>query len=92
MSGTTPLRNAEFQRLTQLRESRAREIKTFYTEVTHAASIVTHGTQTIAAANEFTKAFNEHQPFFVSACCCPGSGEPISAVWSPRRPKAGWSK
>ena len=61
VSGTTSLRNAEFQRLTQLLESRAREIRTFYTEVTDAASIVTHGTQTISAVNEFSKAFNELQ-------------------------------
>ena len=61
VSGTTSLRNAEFQRLTQLRESRAREITEFYTKVADAASIVTHGTQTIAAANEFSKAFNDLQ-------------------------------
>jgi hypothetical protein len=30
ISGTTSLRNAEYQRLTQLRESRAREIIAFY--------------------------------------------------------------
>src|SRR6478735_2060253 len=61
VSGTTSLRNAEFQRLTQLRESRAREITAFYTKISDAASIVTHGTQTIAAANEFSTAFNELQ-------------------------------
>ncbi|AQT82817.1 hypothetical protein B1R94_14040 [Mycolicibacterium litorale] len=61
VSGTTSLRNAEYQRLTQLRESRTREITSFYTDITDAASIVTHGTQSIAAVNEFTKAFNELQ-------------------------------
>jgi class 3 adenylate cyclase len=61
VSGTTSLRNAEYQRLTQLRESRAREITSFYRDITDAASIVTHGTQAIAAANEFSKAFNELQ-------------------------------
>ncbi|WP_036347692.1 adenylate/guanylate cyclase domain-containing protein [Mycolicibacterium aromaticivorans] len=61
VSGTTSLRNAEYQRLTQLRESRAREITSFYSDISDAASIVTHGTQTIAAANEFAKAFAELQ-------------------------------
>ncbi|TGD88155.1 HAMP domain-containing protein [Mycolicibacterium sp. CH28] len=60
-SGTASLRNAEYQRLTQLRESRAREIKTFYTGITDAVSIVTHGTQTVAAVNDFGKAFDELQ-------------------------------
>lgn len=49
VSGTTSLRNAEFQRLTQLRESRAREVTEFYADISDAASIVTHGTQSIAA-------------------------------------------
>lgn len=61
VSGTTSLRNAEYQRLTQLRESRAREITSFYTGITDAASIVTHGTQSIAAVNEFSRAFAELQ-------------------------------
>jgi class 3 adenylate cyclase len=61
VSGTTSLRNAEFQRLTQLRESRAREITEFYADISDAASIVTHGTQSITAVNEFTKAFTELQ-------------------------------
>lgn len=61
VSGTTSLRNAEYQRLTQLRESRAREITGFYTGIADAASIVTHGTQTIAAVNDFSRAFGELQ-------------------------------
>lgn len=43
VSGTNSLRTAEFQRLTQLRESRAREITAYFQSITNGASIVTHG-------------------------------------------------
>ncbi|MGK2868255.1 MAG: HAMP domain-containing protein, partial [Mycobacterium sp.] len=59
VSGTDSLRNAEFDRMTQLRESRAREITSYYRTVTDAASIVTHGTTTVNAVREFSSAFAE---------------------------------
>ncbi len=43
VSGTESLRSAEFKRMTQLRESRAREITNYFGTVRNAASIVTHG-------------------------------------------------
>ncbi len=59
VSGTDSLRNAEFDRMTQLRESRAREITNYYQTVTNAASIVTHGTTTVNAVRDFSAAFAE---------------------------------
>lgn len=58
-SGTESLRSAEFNRMTQLRESRAREITSYYRAVTDAASIVTHGSTTVNAVREFSAAFDE---------------------------------
>lgn len=57
VSGTDSLRDAEFQRMTQLRESRAREITQFFRTTTDAASIVTHGSTTEAAMREFSGGF-----------------------------------
>lgn len=57
ISGTSSLRNAEYQRLTQLRESRAREITAYYKSITDAASIVTHSATAINAARDFSAAF-----------------------------------
>lgn len=59
VSGTNSLRNAEFDRMTQLRESRAREITQYFTTVANAASIVTHGQTTVNASREFSGAFAE---------------------------------
>ncbi len=83
VSGTTSLRNAEYQRLTQLRESRAREITSFYADITDAASIVTHGTQTIAAVNEFSKAFNELQTTPLPPEARPAVDKYYSTVFGP---------
>ena len=57
LSGSSSLRQAEFQRLTQLRESRAREIKGFYESIINTATILTHSSSTIDAMREFTPAF-----------------------------------
>ncbi len=57
--GTESLRSAEFERMTQLRESRAREITNYYRAVTDGASIVTHGYTTVNAARDFSAAFAE---------------------------------
>lgn len=61
VSGTNSLRHDEYQRLTQLRESRAREITAYYRSVTDGASIVTHGATAINAARDFSAAFAELQ-------------------------------
>ena len=58
-SGTDSLRQAEFDRLTQLRESRAREITAFFTNVADSATVITHGATTINAAREFTEGFEQ---------------------------------
>lgn len=59
VSGTQSLRSAEFKRMTQLRESRAREITNYFDTVSIAASIVTHGVTTVNAVRDFSAAFAE---------------------------------
>lgn len=61
VSGTNSLRTAEFQRLTQLRESRAREITAYFQSITNGASIVTHGATAVGASRDFNAAFAELQ-------------------------------
>lgn len=61
LSGTTSLREAEYQRLTQLRESKAREITAFYESITDSATVLTHSSSTINAVREFAPAFAELQ-------------------------------
>jgi class 3 adenylate cyclase len=61
VSGTNSLRQAEYHRLTQLRESRAREITAYYRTVTDGVSIVTHGATVNGATRDFTAAFAELQ-------------------------------
>ena len=61
ISGTNSLRSAEYQRLTQLRESRDREITAFYNDLSNAATVLTHSNATVTAMKEFTGAFAELQ-------------------------------
>lgn len=61
ISGTNSLRDAEYQRLIQLRESRAREVTSFYTGVSNAATVLTHSDAAITAMKDFTGAFAELQ-------------------------------
>ena len=61
VSGTNSLRNAEYQRLTQLRESRAREITAFYDGISNAAAVLTHSNATTTAMKDFTGAFADLQ-------------------------------
>ena len=49
LSGTSSLRDAEYRRLTQLRDSRDREITAFYNGVTNAATVLTHSSATVTA-------------------------------------------
>ena len=59
VSGTNSLRNAEFARLVQLRESRSRAITAYYDSISNAATVLTHSPSTVTAMNEFTAAFAE---------------------------------
>ncbi len=61
ISGTNSLRNAEYQRLIQLRESRDREITAFYNDLSNAAAVLTHSNATVTAMKDFTGAFAELQ-------------------------------
>ena len=61
LSGTTSLRDAEYQRLSQLRDSRAREITAFYGGIDNAATVLTHSAASISAMKDFTGAFADLQ-------------------------------
>ena len=61
LSGTSSLRDAEYRRLTQLRDSRDREITAFYNGVTNAATVLTHSSATVTAMKDFTGAFADLQ-------------------------------
>ena len=61
VSGTDSLREAEYQRLTQLRESRHREISNYYEGISDAATVLTHSSATINAVQDFAGAFAELQ-------------------------------
>ncbi len=61
LSGTKSLRDAEYQRLSQLRDSRAREITAFYDGVSNAATVLTHSSASITAMKDFTGAFADLQ-------------------------------
>ena len=61
ISGTNSLRNAEYQRLTQLRESRAREITAFYESISNAGTVLTHSSAAITATKDFSAAFKDLQ-------------------------------
>jgi class 3 adenylate cyclase len=61
LSGTNSLRSAEYQRLTQLRESRSREITAYYQGATNAAVVMTHAPSIISAAKDLGAAFEELQ-------------------------------
>ena len=78
LSGTNSLRNAEFQRLTQLRESRAREITSYFDSVANAAAVLTHSNATIKAMKDFTGAFAELQ----KAPLPPGAKESVDRYYT----------
>lgn len=78
ISGTNSLRNAEYQRLIQLRESRDREITAFYTDLSNAAAVLTHSNATVTAMKEFTGAFAELQ----KAPLPPGAKEAVDNYYA----------
>lgn len=59
VAGTTSLRDAAFDRMTELRESRAREITAKFDAIRNSAAVITHSRTTIDAADEFGSAFDE---------------------------------
>ncbi|WP_169914840.1 adenylate/guanylate cyclase domain-containing protein [Rhodococcoides yunnanense] len=59
VAGTSSLRSAAFDRLTELRESRAREITARFNSISNSAAVITHSATTIDATNQFSAAFGE---------------------------------
>jgi hypothetical protein len=78
ISGTNSLRAAEYQRLTQLRESRAREITAFYDSISNAATVLTHSSAAITATKDFSGAFKDLQ----KAPLPPGAQEAVAKYYS----------
>ena len=56
-SGKNALQDSEFDRLTQVRESRAREITSFFDQLTNSLVIYTRGSTAIEAVDAFTAGF-----------------------------------
>lgn len=77
-SGTNSLRQAEYQRLVQLRESRHREIASYYESISDAATVLTHSSATINAVKEFAGAFAELQKTPLP----PGATEAVARFYS----------
>lgn len=78
ISGTNSLRAAEYQRLTQLRESRAREITAFYDSIGNAATVLTHSSAAITATKDFSGAFKDLQ----KAPLPPGAQESVAKYYA----------
>lgn len=78
LSGTRSLNDSEYQRLTQLRESRAREITAFYESITDSATVLTHSSSTIDAVKAFGPAFDELQKTPLP----PGAREAVSKYYA----------
>ena len=78
VSGTNSLREAEYQRLIQLRESRHREIAAYYESISDAATVLTHSNAAIAAVKDFAVAFAELQKEPLP----PGATEAVARFYS----------
>lgn len=59
MSGSESLRQASFERLTEVRESRAREISNYYQQTADSLVVYTRGTTVVDAMQGFQNAFHE---------------------------------
>lgn len=59
LSGSDSLRQASFERLTEVRESRAREITNYYDQTRDSLVVYTRGTTVVDAMNGFHDAFHE---------------------------------
>lgn len=60
-SGTEALRDSAFERMTEVRESRTREITQLFTNLEDSQVIFTRGTTVIDAARDFTAGFEDLQ-------------------------------
>lgn len=78
VSGTDSLRRAEYSRLIQLRESRHREIASYYQSISNAATVLTHSNAAISAVKEFTIAFADLQKTPLP----PGAAESVANFYS----------
>lgn len=88
VSGTNSLRGTEYQRLTQLRESRAREVTAYFKSITNGASIVTHGATATGASRDFNAAFTELQAVAPSAGAAAAVSNYYATVFGPELAKA----
>src|SRR4029079_3922385 len=61
-SGKDSLQNAAFNQLTQVRESRTREIGSFFDQLKNSMVLYTRGATAIQAVQGFTAGFDELQP------------------------------
>lgn len=61
ISGTSSLRSADNERLTQLREARDRDINSYYQGISNTATVLNKSKSTITAVKDFTVAFAELQ-------------------------------
>lgn len=78
LSGTHSLREAEYQQLTQLRESRARQITEGMKSITDSAVILTHSSAVTTAMKDFADAFNDLQ----KAPLPPGAAQAIDRYYA----------
>ena len=76
--GTNALRDTEYQRLTQLRESRHQAVNAYYGGISNAATVLTHSNATIDAVKDFTGAFAELQKTPLP----PGATEAVARYYS----------
>ena len=76
--GTNSLRETEYQRLIQLRESRQRAVDAYYGGISNAATVLTHSNATIDAVKDFTGAFTELQKTPLP----PGANEAVARYYS----------
>ncbi|MGI9143259.1 MAG: hypothetical protein ACR2IJ_08745, partial [Fluviibacter sp.] len=78
LSGTRSLRDAEYQRLIQLRESRHREISSYYDSIKNAATVLTHSNAAITAVKDFSGAFEDLQ----KSPLPPGAAEAVAGYYA----------
>lgn len=76
--GTNALRDTEYQRLTQLRESRHQAVQSYYGGISNAATVLTHSNATIDAVKGFAGAFAELQKTPLP----PGATEAVAKYYS----------
>lgn len=88
VSGTNSLRAAEYRQLVQLRETRQREVTSFYESITDAATVLTHSNATITAVKDFTGAFGELQRTPLPAGAAESVARYYATIFGPNLAKA----